>query len=75
MTTISSTPARSSVWAGSVRWLVTLGNGIAAWWLRRAAIRELRELNDHQLRDIGLMRCDIEGAAKRFTYSDIGPLP
>jgi hypothetical protein len=33
------------------------------------------ELNDHQLRDIGLMRCDIEGAAKRFTYPDIGPLP
>jgi uncharacterized protein YjiS (DUF1127 family) len=75
MTTISSTPARSSAGAALVGWLATLGNSIAAWWLRRAAIKELRELNDHQLRDIGLMRCDIEGAAKRFTYSDIGPLP
>jgi uncharacterized protein YjiS (DUF1127 family) len=51
-----------------------LGNSIAVWWLRREAIKALRQLNDRELRDIGLVRCHIEAAAKGDTHPDIARL-
>jgi uncharacterized protein YjiS (DUF1127 family) len=62
MTMISSTPARSGAGVGFARWRATVGNSIAAWWLRREAIKALRKLDDRELRDIGLARCHIEAA-------------
>jgi uncharacterized protein YjiS (DUF1127 family) len=35
---------------------------IALYFARRAAIKSLRELDDRALRDIGLLRCQIEPA-------------
>jgi uncharacterized protein YjiS (DUF1127 family) len=40
--------------------------GIARHFARRAAIKTLRELDDRALWDIGLLRCQIEGAVHGF---------
>jgi uncharacterized protein YjiS (DUF1127 family) len=45
-----------------VRRLAIWPNDILAYWQRRELIKTLRELNDHQLRDIGLRRDQIETA-------------
>jgi uncharacterized protein YjiS (DUF1127 family) len=37
-------------------------NGIAGYFVRRAAIKSLRELDDRALRDIGIERSQIEAA-------------
>jgi uncharacterized protein YjiS (DUF1127 family) len=65
MTTISQSPAQPAfhnLVGGLIR---RIGIGIyalATFWERRAAIKALRELDDRQLRDIGLARCHIERA-------------
>lgn len=41
-------------------------HGIARYFFRRAAIKSLRELDDRALWDIGLLRCQIEGAVHGF---------
>jgi len=43
----------------------TLTQKITAWRRYREAVRELSQLNDHELSDIGLHRCDIETAARQ----------
>ena len=45
--------------------LKTLAEKFAAWRRYRLGVRELSQLNDHELSDIGLHRCDIETAARR----------
>jgi uncharacterized protein YjiS (DUF1127 family) len=40
--------------------------GIARYFARRAAIKTLRELDDRDLWDIGLLRCQIEAAVHGF---------
>jgi uncharacterized protein YjiS (DUF1127 family) len=40
--------------------------GIARHFARRAAIKTLRELDDRDLWDIGLLRCQIEAAVHGF---------
>ena len=40
--------------------------GIARHFARRAAIKTLGELDDRALRDIGLLRCQIEAAVHGF---------
>lgn len=65
MTTISSTaasPARSSMTGGLLRLLREWGDALATYWVRREAIKTLRQLDDRTLRDIGLSRCQIEPA-------------
>jgi len=37
---------------------------VMTYWARRETIKMLRELDDHQLRDIGLPRHQIESAVK-----------
>ncbi|HET7889398.1 MAG TPA: DUF1127 domain-containing protein [Bradyrhizobium sp.] len=39
--------------------------GAMTYWARRETIKMLRELDDHQLRDIGLPRHQIESTVKR----------
>jgi uncharacterized protein YjiS (DUF1127 family) len=41
-------------------------DGIAGYFFRRSAIASLRELDDRELRDIGLVRSQIEAAACGF---------
>jgi uncharacterized protein YjiS (DUF1127 family) len=38
---------------------------VMTYWARRETIKMLRELDDHQLRDIGLPRHQIESTVKR----------
>ncbi|MGY3534352.1 DUF1127 domain-containing protein [Bradyrhizobium sp. USDA 4452] len=65
MTTISSAaaaPVRSSTLVGLLRLLRVLGDALATYWVRREAIKTLRQLDDRTLRDIGISRCQIEPA-------------
>ena len=65
MTSMSSAPAQPAIGGtsgGLVRWIGRLAQALAAHWERRAAIKALRQLDDRQLRDIGLSRCHIERA-------------
>jgi len=65
MTTISPTasqPASPAVAGGFVRLLGGWANNLATYWVRREAIKTLRQLDDHALGDIGLSRCLIEAA-------------
>jgi len=38
---------------------------INAWRRHREAVRELSQFSDHELRDIGIRRCDIEDIVLR----------
>lgn len=65
MTMISSaaaSPARSSMLGGLLRLLRSWGDALATYWVRREAIKTLRQLDDRTLRDIGISRCQIEPA-------------
>ena len=65
MSTISQSPAQPSIagLAGElVRWIGVWAHAVAAYWERRAAIRILLERDDRELRDIGLVRSQIEAA-------------
>lgn len=65
MTTISHSPAQASfpgLSGGLVRWIGAGAHAAAAYWERRAAIRALLERDDRELRDIGLVRSQIEAA-------------
>ncbi len=37
---------------------------LSAWRRYREAVRELSQLSDHELSDIGVSRCDIENIAR-----------
>ncbi|WP_245453041.1 DUF1127 domain-containing protein [Bradyrhizobium sp. C9] len=65
MTTMYSaaeSPARSSMMSGLLRLLRMSGDALATYWVRREAIKTLRQLDDRTLRDIGISRCQIETA-------------
>ncbi|GIQ75204.1 DUF1127 domain-containing protein [Bradyrhizobium sp. RD5-C2] len=65
MTMISSaaaSPVRSSMMGGLLRLLRSWGDALATYWVRREAIKTLRQLDDRTLRDIGISRCQIEPA-------------
>jgi uncharacterized protein YjiS (DUF1127 family) len=70
MSAISSA-TRSRPPARWVRWLVTWPNRLVAHWQRRETIKTLQELNDHQLRDIGIRRDQIEAAVNGDSDPDI----
>jgi uncharacterized protein YjiS (DUF1127 family) len=59
-TTAQSTPTTAS--GGLTRMLGDWVNGLAAFWVRREAIKALRAMNDRELRDIGITRSHIEEA-------------
>jgi uncharacterized protein YjiS (DUF1127 family) len=65
MMTISSAsarPAMSSPSGGFVRWIGRGAHALAAYLERRSAIKMLREMDDRELRDIGIARSQIEMA-------------
>jgi uncharacterized protein YjiS (DUF1127 family) len=45
-------------------------DSLVAYWMRRAAIKQLQQLDNRQLRDIGLSRCGIEVAAHGLERPD-----
>ncbi|WJR76247.1 DUF1127 domain-containing protein [Bradyrhizobium sp. NP1] len=45
-------------------WFARCVSRLAVHWMRREAIRALHRLDDRELRDIGLMRSQIEPAVK-----------
>ena len=65
MTTIpamAARPATRSTLGGLAGLLGNLVNGLVAYWVRRQAVKALLELDDRELRDIGIDRCHIEAA-------------
>jgi len=56
MQTASRTPAGLADLFG--RWV----NGVVVFWARREAIKTLRQMDDRALRDIGIVRSQIEAA-------------
>jgi uncharacterized protein YjiS (DUF1127 family) len=71
MSTISTTLASSEAFAGNS--LTTRSAAVLRrWWmayltwrLEQVAIAQLGALSDRELKDIGLRRCEIEGAVRR----------
>jgi uncharacterized protein YjiS (DUF1127 family) len=67
MTTISSGAEQASIsnpLSGLVRWFGCGALALSAYCERRAVIRMLLQRNDRELRDIGLLRSDIELAVR-----------
>ena len=64
MATIYTTAqtAPESAFGGFTRMLGNWANGLAAYWVRREAIKALRAMNDRELRDIGITRSHIGDA-------------
>jgi uncharacterized protein YjiS (DUF1127 family) len=59
-TTAQTAPASATASGGFTRTLGDLANGLAAFWVRREAIKALRAMNDRELRDIGITRSHID---------------
>jgi len=59
-------PAGTKSRGASLRILNACWEGIARYFVRRAAMASLRELDDRALRDIGLARSQIEAAVHGF---------
>ncbi|MDO9294855.1 DUF1127 domain-containing protein [Bradyrhizobium sp.] len=75
MTMISSAgtqPAISVQSGGWVRWIGRGAVALAGYLERRAAIRALLERDDRELRDIGLVRSQIEAAVGGAFNPDMG---
>jgi len=75
MTTISQSPAQPStpnLWGGLVRWIGIWAHAVVAYWERRAAIKALLERNDRELRDIGIVRSQIEAAVGGVFNPEMG---
>ena len=65
MTTISQSPAQVSIPSlsgGLLRWIGAGALAAATYWQRRAAVKALLERDDRELRDIGLLRSQVEAA-------------
>ena len=76
MSTISTTLASSEAFAGN-SWTTRSAAVLRRWWmayltwrLEQAAIAQLGALGDRELKDIGLRRCEIEGAVRRKPKCD-----
>ena len=77
MTTMSQAaaqPAISLSSGGSFRRLGNWVHAIAAYLDRRAAVKALRQLDDRELRDIGIIRSHIEDAVRGLANPDLGRL-
>jgi uncharacterized protein YjiS (DUF1127 family) len=59
-------PPRSGAFGGFVRWIATWPYGLTAHLNRRAAIKALRQMDDRELHDIGLVRSQIDHAVRGF---------
>ena len=64
-------PSISNPLSGIVRWFGRWAYALGAYWERRAAIRALLQRDDRELRDIGLLRSEIEAAVRGGFSSDM----
>ena len=60
ISTAAGRPGNTAASSGIVRWFGRGACALAAYWERRAAIRALLQRNDRELRDIGIVRSQIE---------------
>jgi len=76
MSTLSSTAAQASTsgWGGFLDLIREGANALLIHLERRAAIKTLHELDDRALRDIGIVRCQIEAAVGGALNPDMGRL-
>ena len=76
MTMISSAagqpPASRNLASGFVRVLGSWAHGFVAYFVRREAIKALREMDDRALRDIGIERSRIESAIRGVIDPEFG---
>jgi len=75
MSTMSQAAARPAISLNSGGFLRRFGAGafaLAAYLERRAAIKALRQLDDRELRDIGLTRSHIQCAVCGVPDPDLG---
>jgi uncharacterized protein YjiS (DUF1127 family) len=59
---------------GLVRRLGGWAYALAKYLDRRAAIKSLQALDDHALRDLGILRCHIESAVRGIRDPDLARL-
>jgi uncharacterized protein YjiS (DUF1127 family) len=71
MSSITVQSVTSGALSRAARWMMRWAHALAVYLDRRAAIKELRKLDDRALRDIGLSRCEVEKATRRFAKPDI----
>jgi uncharacterized protein YjiS (DUF1127 family) len=77
MTTMSQAaaqPAMPYATSGFLRWFGAGALWLAAYLDRRAAVKALRQLDDRELRDIGLVRSHIEQAVWGHVDAELGRL-
>ena len=74
MSQAAAQPAISLGSGGSLRRFGIWAHAIVAYLDRRAAIKALRQLDDRELRDIGLTRSHIEFAVWGVSDPDLGRL-
>jgi len=77
MTTMSQAAAQSAIpdaSSGLLRRLGTWAYWIVTYLDRRAAIKALRQLDDRELRDIGLVRSHIDQAVWGHVDAELGRL-
>jgi len=74
VSTISTNPASSEALAGNSWTLAAVlkrwSMAYLSWRLEQAAIVQLGALSDCELKDIGLRRCEIEGAVRSEPKSE-----
>jgi uncharacterized protein YjiS (DUF1127 family) len=77
MSTMSQAAARPAISlnsSGLLRWFGAGAFALAAYLDRRAAMKTLRQMDDRELRDIGLTRSHIEQAVCGVPDPDLGRL-
>ena len=71
ISTAAGRPADTTASGGIVRWIGRGALALSAYCERRAAIRTLLQRNDRELRDIGLLRSQIELAVRGEVSPDM----
>ena len=74
MSQAAAQPAISLSSGGSFRRLGIWAHAIVAYLDRRAAVKALRQLDDRELRDIGLTRSHVEFAVWGISDPELGRL-
>jgi uncharacterized protein YjiS (DUF1127 family) len=62
ISTAASQPTITGTSGGLLRWIGVLAQALLDHWARRAALEVLSQRDDRELRDIGLLRSQIEAA-------------
>jgi len=74
MSQAAAQPAMSLISGGFLRRFGIWAHALVTHLDRRAAIKTLRQMDDRELRDIGLTRSHIEDAVCGFADPDLGRL-